>query len=127
MSELIQYHVVNVDLIREYKVSGGKMAAQIAHGSTIVAVEIQKSISLTKRALFKEWYADGKHQKKIVLRGKEKELKKLIDLGAYPVYDNGHNFVPPGSLTAVVFSPMTKENAPKMLKRLQIYNGDEHL
>ena len=119
--EWVQYHVVNVDLIKEYKVPGGKMSAQVAHGSTIVAVKHGNEPN------FVEWFAEGKKQKKIVLRGKEKDLKKFIEMGAYPVYDNGHNWIPEGSLTEVVFPIMEKDAAPKLLKKMQVYKGDEYL
>ncbi|AEO93584.1 peptidyl-tRNA hydrolase [Bacillus phage G] len=116
--EIVQYHIVNSDLIKAYNVPSSKMSVQIGHGCTIIAVEYGHT------NLFKEWYGErGNKQKKIVLRGKEKELNKLIELGAIPVYDNGINHVPPGSMTEVVFPPMPKEEAPKIIKRLQIYNG----
>ncbi|PLS19482.1 hypothetical protein CVD28_03435 [Bacillus sp. M6-12] len=120
--ELIQYHIVNMDLIKEHQVPASKIGVQIAHGATIIAVEFGHT------PVFIEWYGEkGNKQKKIVLRGKEKELKKLIELGAFPVIDNGHNYVPPGSMTEVVFPPMLREEAPKLIKRLQVYTGIENL
>jgi peptidyl-tRNA hydrolase len=120
--EIIQYHIVNMDLIKKYQVPASKIGVQIAHGATIISVEFGHT------DIFKEWYGlKGNKQKKIVLRGKEKDLNKLMELGAIPVRDNGHNFVPPQSLTEVVFPPMYKEDAPKLLKRLQVYTGEEHL
>lgn len=121
-NELVQYHIVNMDLIKKHKVPASKMGVQMAHGATIISVEFGQT------PLFKEWYGEhGEKQKKIVLRGKEKELKRLIEEGAFPVIDNGHNHVPPQSLTEVVFPPMYREDAPKLLKRLQVYTGEEHL
>lgn len=120
--EIIQFYIVNSDLIKNFKMSGGKVSAQVGHGATISALKLGQD------PIFLEWFGEnGNKQKKIILRGKEKELQKLIELGAFPVIDNGHTEVPLGSLTVVVFPPMFREDAPKALKRLQIYTGEEHL
>lgn len=115
--ELVMYLVVNIDLIREYSMSSGKIAAQVAHGATMI------SFKYSQEDFYKEWYADGRHQKKIVLRAHEKDLKKLIELDGVAVYDNGYTEIPEGSLTVVAFPPMLRSETPKLLKRLQTFHN----
>lgn len=64
------------------------------------------------------WH-DG-DQKKIVLRGKQKELEKLIGQGWYFIRDNGLTEIPKGSLTVVAYVPEYKSLMQKMVKRFQL-------
>lgn len=115
--ELAQYFVVNKELC----ISTGKISGQVAHGETIVCVEVLHKGNLPKgtKERFLEWFNDGKDQKKILLEGSEKQLRKLIELGWYPVYDNGLTEIPAGSLTVVASLPMLRSEANPHVKRLQ--------
>ncbi|GMK40561.1 peptidyl-tRNA hydrolase [Paenibacillus sp. CCS19] len=106
--QLIEYFVVN----NELNMSAGKVAAQVAHVATIIAMN-------EKNQTFSDWFY--KDQRKIILRGKEKDLLKLIELGAYHIRDNGHTEVPPNSLTCVGFAPNTKEAMKPYIGRLRLY------
>lgn len=108
-SDLVQYYVVNKDL----GMSCGKIAAQVAHGALIVAQS-----EANTGGIWDQWYAND--QRKVVLGGKEKDLLRLLEKGAYYVRDNGHTEVPAGSLTCVVFSPQTKEKMKSIVGRLRL-------
>jgi len=69
---------------------------------------------------WKQWYNNGKNQKKIILRGKEKQLLKLIDQGFYYIRDKGLTELSNGTLTAVGLPPMKRSEAQKYIKRLQL-------
>jgi len=109
--ELVEYFVVNSEL----NMSTGKVAAQVGHCATIIAVEKSNK----RWDLFWQWYESD--QKKIILRGKQKDLEKLIDAGFYYVRDIGCNEVKKGSLTCVGLPPMSKSESRKYVKRLQLY------
>jgi PTH2 family peptidyl-tRNA hydrolase len=108
--ELVEYFVVNSEL----NMSVGKTCAQVGHTATIIAVERSNS----ENEDFDKWYEND--QKKIILRGKQKDLEKLIDAGFYYIRDNGLTEVPFGSLTVVGLPPMPKSEAHKYVKRLQL-------
>jgi|GEM_PF-158305 len=108
--EIVEYFIVNSEL----NLSPGKVAAQVAHVATIIAVEN----SFKRWGLFWQWYELD--QKKIILRGKQKDLEKLIDAGFYYIRDNGLTEIPYGSLTVVGLPPMLKQDAKKYVKRLQL-------
>ena len=107
--ELIEYFVVNSEL----NMSPGKIAAQVAHVATIIAVEFTEFDDD-----FNAWYT--KDQKKIILRGKQKDLEKLVEQRFYYIRDNGLTEIPQGSLTVVGLPPMLKSDARKYVKRLQL-------
>ena len=107
--EIIEYFIVNSEL----NMSAGKVAAQIGHVATIIAVEY------CDQDIFWKWYQND--QKKIILRGKQKDLEKLIDAEFYYIKDNGLLEVPSGSLTCCGLPPMLKSEAQKYVKRLQLY------
>jgi len=109
--EIVQYFIVNSEL----NMSAGKVGAQIGHVATIIAVEYSNS----ENEDFDNWYEND--QKKIILRGKQKDLEKLIDAGFYYIRDNGLTEIPSGSLTCCGLPPMPKNEAQKYVKRLQLY------
>jgi len=106
--ELVQYFVVN----KELNMSPGKIAAQVAH----VATNITYNEHGTED--WEEWFEND--QPKIVLRGKEKDLLKLIEMGAYSIRDNGRTEIPENSLTCVGFPPTSKSEMKRILGRLQL-------
>lgn len=110
-NEIVEYFVVNSEL----NMSVGKVAVQVAHAATIITVEKSNK----KWDLFWQWYESD--QKKIILRGKQKDLERLIDAGFYYIRDNGLTEIPSGSLTCVGLPPMLKRDAQKYVKRLQLY------
>ena len=133
-NEIIQYFIVN----SEIKISAPKLSVQIGHVATIITHYIIKRmyqpISENEEYInpnilinindWLEWYNDGKNQKKIILRGKEKQLLKLIDQGFYYIRDNGCNELEKGTLTTVGLPPMKRSEAQKYIKKLQLYKGD---
>ena len=122
-NEIVQYFIVN----SEIKISAPKLSAQIGHVATIITHEIinnyytiDKHEVMEKYIEWKQWYNNGKNQKKIILRGKEKQLLKLIDQGFYYIRDNGNNELPSRTLTTVGLPPMKRSEAQKYIKRLQL-------
>ena len=112
---LVQYYVVNSEL----NMSKGKVSAQVAHVATIIAFEnLYNCKNANKHIKFMEWYKND--QKKIVLRGKQKDLEKFVEQGFYYVRDNGLTEVPENSLTTVGLGVMWKSEAQKYIKRLQL-------
>ena len=124
--ELVQYFIVN----SEIDISSPKLSAQIGHVATIITHDIindyytvDKHEVVGKYIEWKMWYNNGKNQKKIILRGKEKQLLKLIDQGFYYIRDNGLTELMEGTLTVVGLHPMKRSEAQKYVKRLQLYKG----
>ena len=131
--EIVQYFVVN----SEIKISAPKLSAQIGHVATIITHEITKLMyqSLSENKVYInpniminiddwiKWYDNGKNQKKIILKGKEKQLLKLIDQGFYYIRDNGLTELLPNTLTVCGLPPMKRSEAQKYVKRLQLYKG----
>jgi peptidyl-tRNA hydrolase len=121
--ELVQYYIVNSEL----DMSMGKIAAQVAHVATIIVVEnceydhpdnIGYEKSCIKANKFWKWYDNN--QKKIILRGRQKDLERLVEQGFYFIKDNGLTEIPVGSLTCVGLGVMLKSEAQKYIKRLQL-------
>jgi len=113
--ELILYFIVN----QELNMSKGKIAVQVAHVATIIAFEnLYNCKNANEHIKFMEWYKND--QKKIVLRGKQKDLEKLVEQGFYYIRDNGLTEVAHGSLTCVSLGVMRKSEAQKYVKRLQL-------
>ena len=109
--EIVEYFIVNYEL----NMSAGKVASQVGHVATIIAVEYSNSDNED----FDKWYESD--QKKIILRGKQKDLEKLINAGFYYIRDNGLTEIPKRSLTCCGLPPMLKSDAQKYVKRLQLY------
>jgi len=125
-NEIVQYFIVN----SEIKISAPKLSAQIGHVATIITHEIinnyytiDKHEIMEKYIEWKQWYNNGKNQKKIILGGKEKQLLKLIDQGFYYIRDNGLTELNFGTLTVCGLPPMKRSEAQKYIKRLQLYKG----
>ena len=108
--EIVEYFIINSEL----NLSKGKCAAQVAHVATIIAVEYSNNDNEN----FDKWYSLD--QKKIILRGKQKDLEKLIEQGFYYIRDNGLTECEKNSLTAVGLPPMLRSEAKKYVKRLQL-------
>ncbi|MCI3922591.1 peptidyl-tRNA hydrolase [Paenibacillus sp. TRM 82003] len=116
--EMIQYYVVN----KELGMSDGKIAAQVAHAATYIAVDILANGAdkpPEQLQWFAAWYTE-QGMKKIVLKGTQRELEALIEKGFYPIRDNGHTEVPHGSLTVVGLPPMPRSVAREHTKHLSL-------
>lgn len=119
----------------------GKIAGQVAHVQTVIDNKIfelddkiyflseeilDEDIMDTRFAKEKElinnyydWLYSGS-QTKIILRAKEKDLLKAIDMGAVYIRDNGLTEIPSGSLTVVGFFPQPKDNLVDFTKKFQL-------
>lgn len=113
--ELIQYYIVNSEL----DMSPGKIAAQVAHVAVMVAMTENGDDFVCKHNLFDEWYQDY-NQKKIVLKGKQKDIERLVADGFYYIRDLGFTEIPEGSLTCASSGTMWKSRTSKYVKRLQL-------
>lgn len=110
--ELVQYFIVNEDV----KMSAGKLAVQVAHAATQIAIEYREDET------FQKWH-NGDLHKKVVLQCKEKDLLKLIDCGFAHTRDAGLTEIPTGTLTVVGLPPMKRSDAQQYVKRFQLYKG----
>lgn len=131
MGKIVEYILVN----KELNMSVGKIAGQVAHVQTVIdnkifelvlSEEILEEDSMDSFAKEKEltnnyydWLYSGS-QTKIILRAKEKDLLKAIDMGAMYIRDNGLTEIPSGSLTAVGFFPQPKDNLVDFTKKFQL-------
>ena len=137
MGKLVEYILVN----KELNMGVGKIAGQVAHVQTVIDNKIfelddkiyflseeilDEDIMDTRFAKEKElinnyydWLYSGS-QTKIILRAKEKDLLKAIDMGAMYIRDNGLTEIPSGSLTVVGFFPQPKDNLVDFTKKFQL-------
>ena len=106
--ELIQYILVN----NEIQMSAGKVAAQVGHACTIVALKQQHN------GFFKSWLGNG--QKKIILQASKNMLEELEN-SFFSVRDAGHTELQPNTLTVVSLGVMTRQQAATITKKLQLY------
>lgn len=107
-AELIEYILVNKDL----NMSIGKTAAQVGHICGLVA---EKEHQTEKYRVWKEKY----DFKKVILAAPEKIMLKL-EKEFYSVRDKGYTEIPPNSLTVISLGIMTRKQASKYVKRLQV-------
>lgn len=114
MSEIVQYYIVNADLIKEYQMDAGKISAQVAHAATILSHQL----TLQQDETFNTWLRAS--QTKITLKAKEKDLLKLVELGFLGIRDEGRTQIPPNSLTVVGLPPMEKEKAKEFVGRFRL-------
>lgn len=113
MSEPVMYIVVNSDL----KMSGGKMAAQVAHSAVKASNLGQHKVN----AVWLDWFQHS--YTKIILKASEFEMneikKKYPDITVTTI-DEGRTEISKGSFTTLAFIPMPKENAPEEVKKLRL-------
>lgn len=116
--DIQQYLIVN----KEESFSGGKLGAQTAHASARFerALRQDVSIPLFDQILYDEWVQGL--EKKIVVKGKRSLLEKLESEGWIAVRDSGLTELKANTLTVVISPPMTKGDAPKWLRKLQLYS-----
>ncbi|GEM_PF-3736468 len=125
MDPWVMYVVINTDL----HMSVGKVGATTGHGvqffmkSYYEAREIELPSSNTASLLHDAdaWF--GSDYRKILVGATTREIENkiaLLELRHFSVIDAGFRDVPKGSLTGIVFWPVQKSNAPKLLKRLRL-------
>ena len=90
----------------DLKMSGGKLAAQVAHAAVTCALESKAK----KAKWFSEWYREG--QRKVVLKAKDiEQLRSLKDMAAKSgipfslVTDAGLTELPPNTTTCLGIGP----------------------
>lgn len=115
--EVVQYFIVN----SEIEMSKGKIASQVAHTATMIIMDLCLFKNNDDNMfLLGKWLGNG--QKKIILRGKLKDLIRLRDeYGFYCIIDNGLTELETGTFTVIGLPPMYKSKAQKYVKRLQLY------
>jgi PTH2 family peptidyl-tRNA hydrolase len=102
---MMEYKMVIV-VRDDLKMSGGKLAAQVAHAAVTCALEAKAK----KAKWFSEWYREG--QRKVVLKARDvEELRSLKDMAARAglpfslVSDAGLTELPPNTTTCLGIGP----------------------
>lgn len=122
---IVEYILVN----KELGMSVGKIAGQVAHAQTLIDREYNGLVTdyfdtnyIGSSEEMNDYYnwLNKNNQVKVVLRAKESQLLKAIDMGGIPVHDNGKTEIVKGSLTVVAFRPQPKSNLENFTKRLQL-------
>lgn len=121
--KIVEYIIIN----KELGMGVGKVAGQVAHVQTIIDNKIKyiaglKELNekdLSVLGWYEDWFLNGS-QTKIILRAKEKDLLKAIEMGAFSIRDNGLTEIPAGSLTVVGFLPQPKSNLQEFTRRFQL-------
>lgn len=121
--KIVEYIIIN----KELGMGVGKVAGQVAHVQTIIDNKIRyiaglKELNekdLSVLGWYEDWFLNGS-QTKIILRAKEKDLLKAIEMGAFPIRDNGLTEIPAGSLTVVGSLPQPKSNLQEFTRRFQL-------
>lgn len=105
----MQYKLVVV--VREdLKMSGGKLAVQVAHAAVSCALEAKSK----KASWFSEWYREG--QRKVVVRAKDLEELHLLESKAARagvpralITDAGLTELPPSTTTCLGIGPAPQD------------------
>jgi len=111
-----QVIVVREDL----KMSPGKLAVQVAHGSVAAAERARNE----RREWFRAWLAEG--QKKVVVKAGEDELHELrdqaLELGipSELIQDAGLTELPPGTTTVLAIGPAPNELVDRITRNLPL-------
>ena len=111
-----QVIIVRADL----KMSPGKLAVQVAHGS-IAAAERARS---ERKDWLKGWLAEG--QKKVVVKSDEDGLHELRDhatelgLPNDLIQDAGLTELPPGTTTVLAIGPAPNEVVDRITRKLPL-------
>jgi len=118
MDEIKQAIIVRADL----KMSKGKVAAQVAHGSLEAALKVMKR----DEQIFKKWRSEG--MKKVVLKVEsENELIKrkseadMAGLTNALITDAGHTELPAGTRTVLAIGPDKERNIDEVTGDLKAY------
>lgn len=105
----------------DLRMSGGKLAAQVAHAAVSCALKAKAK----NRAWFSDWYGEG--QRKVVLRAKDLgELIALRDRAAKArlphelVTDAGLTELPPSTITCLGIGPAPAAHVDKITGSLPL-------
>lgn len=106
---------------KEIELSSGKWGAQAAHVASRFERAVSKGtqIPLFNASSYNTWINDD--EMKITVRASLALLEKLEQEGWIGVRDNGHTEVAPNTLTAIISPPLSQDELPKYLKRLQLF------
>lgn len=125
MDDLVMYIIVRKDI----KMSPGKLGAQCGHAVEMVAMDYYRRSMLpkvgetfVKPIAFQDWRRRNKSTK-VVLGAKDKDFFKIKEEEegeCFVVTDAGHTELAEGTETVLVFWPMSKKDAPKRVRRLQL-------
>lgn len=109
-SELIQYYIVNTDL----KMTAGKIAAQCAHGSMLIALRDQQDEK------FIQWKNIA--MKKVVLGGSLEEIKKIHEKipQSILIIDNGLTEIEPNSETVLTLPVLSRQESRPIIGHLRL-------
>ncbi|OYT26410.1 MAG: aminoacyl-tRNA hydrolase [Thermoprotei archaeon ex4572_64] len=116
-----QVIVVRTDL----KLSCGKIAAQVAHGSVSLILNILEGSNKIWKEWLNEWLISG--QKKIVLAVNSlnellelEEKARKLDLPTMIIQDAGLTEIPPGTITVLAIGPAPEELVNKVTGHLKL-------
>lgn len=122
---LQQVIIVNKDL----HMGKGKIAAQVAHGTTKYISEIMfimsnNGMQSSQVINFKQWMNDGMMMK-IVLKASEEELRTIAktwggNILLFVVIDRGFTQLEPDSLTCIATEPIAKDMSDKIFGHLKL-------
>lgn len=122
---LQQVIIVNKDL----SMKKGKIAAQVAHGTTLYMSEVIHTMSefgMNNVFIenFKMWMHNGLMMK-IVLKASENEMNEILskfgdDIWMFKVIDMGLTQVEANSFTCIATEPITKEISNEMFEHLKL-------
>lgn len=123
IDSISMYFIINNDL----NMNKGKMAAQVAHASSIITRIFEKSLIKTSEintdsqiCMYRDWI--DSNENKIVLDANTEVLINLCDKYCklcVSIYDVTNNPNTPGPLTVLGFYPMATKNVPIELKHLK--------
>jgi len=105
---------------KDLKMSPGKLAVQVAHGSIAAAERARNE----RKEWLKAWLTEG--QKKVVTKAEEDELHELRDQAAglgIPnelIQDAGLTELPPGTTTVLAIGPAPNELIDKITRNLPL-------
>ena len=106
---------------KDLDLSPGKLAVQVAHASISALDDISQSI-------YDIWFADGDHQKKVVLQVEDEdeligimEECEAIGLPYASVVDAGRTEIRSGTMTCIGIGPHKNEVIDEVTRHLQIY------
>ena len=105
----------------DLKMSGGKLAAQVAHAAVTCALEAKAK----KTKWFSSWYSEG--QKKVVLRAKDlEELRSLGEKASRAglpralITDAGFTELPPNTTTCLGIGPGPEADIDRITGQLPL-------
>ncbi len=105
----------------DLKMSGGKLAAQVAHAAVTCALEAKAK----KTKWFSEWYSEG--QRKVVLKARDlEELRELNDKASRAglprtlITDAGLTELPPNTTTCLGIGPAPEHEVDQITGHLPL-------